>query len=1143
MQMEVLPVRKPSADLLNADSQKMLSSQQITYSKTSVSFNVPGLTTHTKQESRRKRPVMEKKELVDLLRLRKLLSYAQKHDLPAFQSLLFYFQSFADRTEELHVEIDVHYWPSKRMREYRLGRLYAYTRSYFSAAGARKYGGLQNMKKEYRAYLCEETHWDLDLQNAHPSILLGLLQQVITKDATAFEIPILLVDSVYGRAQLLHKISTLFQLSSTSLAKKLLLRLMYGGSIAAWRDEYNIIEPSNELRHEHRSLMEKLEAFQLQLREITQNLYERPDFVVIREAFEKSLQLEYEEDNDFSLNSKWLSKVTTRLDADEQDSQKSRKNHHLSSFLSLLIGETEKQILLRSDHFLQLHDRSFQVLIHDGGLTTRLGKNETTFPIALLDELNQHIQAHFDMPQLKFTLKPFELSLKEAIHKEPLFRPNFKYQELKFYFENHRDLCYVTGDHWFRLADNYQTNIYKTASDLRTAAAGYWITSEEEEEEIEEEESNPTVLLSLPSVINNQLQQSSSKSNAVALKKRPRKPTPFIDHWLNDLSRRKFDKVYFSEKTARRDTGISHETRKSQKKNFKPKHRYLFEGWDLMDEDADPTEGSYVAFLQFLGHLIPDAKSRDYTVNWIAHLFQFPDERITGTCLCLLSPVQGSGKSTFMEIILSLLGRYGMKINNPKEQLFGNFTTAMENHVLLVIDDSGKSLAEEKEALKNLITSADARNRDLYSSERMVLSNVRFMVISNDPNVLELDQDDRRYALLDLDSALAKDHQYFIDFRRYWECVKNRRACLNYLLNEHEIPKNWHPEGSYPGSVLKTQIEASLLNPIAQYLYPLAKALQHNNPDILGDEYVDIGAQELRNRFNLWFKRTYPPQVAHRKSSGGNDQCFLTRNGFTQGLTQAGVFNTRQLPLGTDKGGHKSGQWYRMPLQAFARKADHYFLDTLPIDCCPQSQLCKFESELPKSRQQQPRKRATASQLSLQDNLSLEERAPGQQVLKVSNSDRVSCREDEVEESQCVKGRTNKKQRENKKNNSKYAVFLKSSEVNSLKSGSHGGGNSGNCSGENSNGTNHEEQLQPLVLHRNDFNQIRNILQEELAKLRVQSIAVHHHHVVTNNMISYNGSPNMNVFNDSTAVEENKKEMEKETGVLMGSRPFKKHFN
>lgn len=887
---------------------------------------------------------IETHEAIDLVKLRKLLSFTKKKDPVSFRSLSFYYECYADRHEQSQTEIQVQYLPSKRMREYKLGRTYANVSSFFVADSTR-YGGLQTMKKGYRSYLCEHLYFDVDLVNAHPSILYGLLLKVGVTP------PDLLRDYVYARDSLLAKIIQLFGLDDTQkpLAKKLMLRLMYGGTIQSWMTEFKIAQVMTDIE-DSELLLRKFERFPAMLSEVSCTLRTMPDFAAIRHAFESTCE---------------------------------KEKPKMASFLSLLLEELEKQILMAADSYLaNTYDRRFEVLIHDGGLIRRRGPKETELPPQILAELNSAIQEQFDMKVIKFIAKPFDLSLKDAINKEPQLYLQFGYPKWKYYLEEHRDLCYFSKDKCFLFADNKQTHFYKR-EDLRTAMAEYCVYAntvlphqqgvESLDEEDQEKDEKQAEQESIPIItVDDELQEQEEEQatnrvvkNSISKKN---KKAYFIDLWLKDPTKKRFDMIYFSEKTALRDNSVTFVTPIDHRKKFTPINRYIFQGWDLMQEPVDP-RSSPQPFLDFVAKIFPSKVVYDYVLNWIAHIFQCPDERLTGTCLCILSRIQGSGKSTLMEVLLNLLGRYGMKINNPKQQLFDNFTHAMEHHLLLAIDDSDSSALREKvEDFKNLITSDDARIRELYSPERTIFSNVRFLLISNNTSVINLEEGSRRFSVLEPSNELVGDHVFFQTFRNeYWASLANRRATLNYLLNEHKIPKYWHPEASYPVSVLKKKMEAANLNPLSCFLYSLSSTVveqfQEKKQQQAHYDFLDVQSTELRNQFTAWFNAS---TTSHNnfhtnsdKKSKNSNHNTPSRNEFPMELDKLGVINTRDLPPGPDKKWYKNGQWYRIPLLAFARKADEYELEPLDAKFCVKGEfITKSDSA------SQLRENLTASQSS-----------------------------------------------------------------------------------------------------------------------------------------------------------------------------------
>ena len=118
-------------------------------------------------------------------------------------------------------------------------------------------------------------------------------------------------------------------------------------------------------------------------------------------------------------------------------------------------------------------------------------------------------------------------------------------------------------------------------------------------------------------------------------------------------------------------------------------------------------------FISLLEGLFPNKAQKEYVLNWKAHLFQYPDERIVGTCLVVLSITQGSGKTTLLDAILNMMMRFGRKLTKVEEDTFRNFTTAMEYNILLGIDDaSTTALRSHYEDLKSMITSDEPESEN-----------------------------------------------------------------------------------------------------------------------------------------------------------------------------------------------------------------------------------------------------------------------------------------------------------------------------------------------------------------------------------------------------------------------------------------------
>ncbi len=89
----------------------------------------------------------------------------------------------------------------------------------------------------------------------------------------------------------------------------------------------------------------------------------------------------------------------------------------------------------------------------------------------------------------------------------------------------------------------------------------------------------------------------------------------------------------------------------------------------------------------------------------------------------------------------------------------------MEFNILMAIDDSkSKALRDNHEEQKNLITSDQSRVRELYILDRQVILNARFIIVSNNLQVLRLEEGLRCFAVFKPFDKL----QVEVDFLKIW---------------------------------------------------------------------------------------------------------------------------------------------------------------------------------------------------------------------------------------------------------------------------------------------------------------------------------------------------------------------------------------
>jgi hypothetical protein len=333
----------------------------------------------------------ERYEYCDITKLLKLLTYAAtittmpsedsslardnnkkfNKRVDSFDGFKRYYDSCVHSHEKGPQRFLIHYQSSSRMRKVnaRYGRLYGMSN-----------GGqgicMQNFNKPFRGYLCHENYWDIDLVNSHPSLLIWLLTQI------GQEVPDVISQYVENRETWLQEISSEYPITRDQ-AKKLMLRLIYGGSLEHWAEDNSLLLPKKKS-----PTTKKLEIFSECLARVMKSFSSHPHFAHIKNAYSQSIHA----------GEKW-------------------KSYGLAS---LILQEYEKKLLLFVEDFLQKNEkRRLDVLIHDGGHIQRKSEDGDTFPQRILDRLNGAVRLRFSSRNLLvFVHKPFDLSLVHEIESQ-----------------------------------------------------------------------------------------------------------------------------------------------------------------------------------------------------------------------------------------------------------------------------------------------------------------------------------------------------------------------------------------------------------------------------------------------------------------------------------------------------------------------------------------------------------------------------------------------------------------------------------------------------------------------------------------------------------------------------------------------------
>lgn len=150
-------------------------------------------------------------------------------------------------------------------------------------------------------------------------------------------------------------------------------------------------------------------------------------------------------------------------------------------------------------------------------------------------------------------------------------------------------------------------------------------------------------------------------------------------------------------------------------------------------------------FLEYLERLAPIAEERHVFIQWLAHLFQHPEQR---TSWHIMAPSDtGTGKGFLVEKVLHPLLIH-TQILNSYAKLTGQFSTTLEENLFVLLDDAKAGSESQQTQLKSILTEERAYVERKRLQGGMVKTYVRFFLASNEDTPLDLDANERRWYVL-----------------------------------------------------------------------------------------------------------------------------------------------------------------------------------------------------------------------------------------------------------------------------------------------------------------------------------------------------------------------------------------------------------
>ncbi len=200
-----------------------------------------------------------------------------------------------------------------------------------------------------------------------------------------------------------------------------------------------------------------------------------------------------------------------------------------------------------------------------------------------------------------------------------------------------------------------------------------------------------------------------------------------------------------------------------------------------------------------------DSQYADYFMIYLAHIIQYP--HLKSICPTMIS-LQGAGKSSIVELMKVLLGENKVLTTaNPEKEVWGDFNNLMLNVKFVNLDecDFRNSFGADGK-IKKLISSTDINiNPKGVNSFPTKSSHVFFATTNSQHGCFKTTKDDRRNFVMRSSNRVRNDKEYFDRFYAYLKNNDAMRSFYEYLKTLPDVPAilNDPPKTEYQNDIVE----------------------------------------------------------------------------------------------------------------------------------------------------------------------------------------------------------------------------------------------------------------------------------------------------------------------------------------------------
>lgn len=304
--------------------------------------------------------------------------------------------------------------------------------------------------------------------------------------------------------------------------------------------------------------------------------------------------------------------------------------------------------------------------------------------------------------------------------------------------------------------------------------------------------------------------------------------------------------------------------------------------WHEYEPKEDHSDSiDYSLWDEYLERLFPIEDERKVACQWLAHMFQKPDEKPSWHLM--LTSDTGTGKGFLFHKILYPLLNNQAELLNSYDKLTGQFSASCANNTLVFLDDCRSSSRHLQTMLKSILTESNQRVEEKYQQARMVETYTRFILASNEVRPLRLDNNERRwYAVEYIEHRQSpEDTGLFIDKLEDWLRLSGNLDGIYHWFMRYDL-SGFNPYRCERTPTLHKMIEQSKsvldvdlsewLNENKVFKLETVKQIFDAPPDKIKRKLEELGYREARintngqgiDRSRYWFPKEYKPADAKK---------------------------------------------------------------------------------------------------------------------------------------------------------------------------------------------------------------------------------------------------------------------------------------